>query len=59
MSKFSYPKNVYRKKAIIGGNSNSNSNKMQPLLNASKAWQTIPAGSKVTEVNEPKNSSLI
>ena len=57
MSKFSYPKNVYRKKAIIGGNSNSN--KMQPLLNASKAWQTIPAGSKVTEVNEPKNSSLI
>ena len=57
MSKFSYPKNVYRKKAIIGGNSNSN--KMQALLNASKAWQTIPAGLKVTEVNEPKNSSSI
>ena len=22
----------------------SNSNKMQPIINASKAWQTIPAG---------------
>ena len=45
---------------------------MQPLLNASKAWQTIPAGgslkkrepsknklSLVTEVNEPKTSSLV
>ena len=37
---------VYRKTTIIGRKLNvSNSNKMQPLLNASKVWQTIPAGS--------------
>ena len=35
----------YRKKTIIGKLIISNSNKMQPLLNASKAWQTIPADS--------------
>ena len=48
---------------------------MQPLLNASKAWQTTPAGSLkkrelsmqhknnklrlATEVDEPKTSSLV
>ena len=48
---------------------------MQPLLNASKEWQTIPAGSLkkrepsikqtknklslVTEVDEPNTSSLV
>ena len=48
---------------------------MQPLLNASKVWQTIPAGSLkkrepsikhtknklslVTEVDEPKTSALV
>ena len=48
---------------------------MQPLLNASKAWQTIPAGSfkkrkpskkhpknqlnLVTEADEPKPSSMV
>ena len=31
---------IIERKLII-----SNSNKMQPLLNASKVWQAIPAGS--------------
>ena len=60
----------YRKKLII-----SNSNKMQPLTDASKAQQTIPADSLkkrepskkhpknklilVTEVDEPKASSVV
>ena len=62
---------VYRKKTIIF----SNINKMQPLPNASKWCQAIPAGSLkkrepsikhtknkltlVTEVDQPKTSSLV
>ena len=61
---------IIEKKLII-----SNSNTMQPLLDASKAWQTIPTDSLkkrenikkyrkqklslVTEVDEPKTNSLI
>ena len=33
---------AYRKKIIIGKIIISNSNKMQPLLIASKAWQAVP-----------------
>ena len=56
MSKSSCPKEKfenYRKELII-----SNSSKKQPLLNASKARQTIPAGSlKKRKISEkhPKN----
>ena len=47
MRKFSYSKeNFIGKKTIIGRKLLiSNFNKMQALLNVSKAWHTIPAGS--------------
>ena len=48
MSNFSYNKEkfVERKELYIGRKLIiSNFNKMQPLLNISKVWQTIPAGS--------------
>ena len=45
MSKFSYSKEKFIGTTIIGRKVIiSNSNKMQPLQNALRAWQTIPAG---------------